>query len=317
MAACTLVAAAVIPADLLAAVKWAKAGSKFTGFLASFAVFGALGFRLVRLRMQDWLRSMESDAARVTGPAFQRVDRRAATIGETGACLLLVEFAAIVWRNMAASRGGRFALVQLAEPEDYAQLILAPGLIIAFWFAIKGRRGGWQAALVLGGALAIRHLVTGRWQALVNPVHGAAAALWLGTLFVIVVAALPVIMQEPVTRASRGPLVAGLVARFSPLALFSAGLVGLSGLLASWLHLKYFAALWTTPYGRVLIIKLVFVACIVAMGALNWRRVLPKLGTVEAAGMLRRASQWELVFTLIVLVVTAVLVCMPSPKLPM
>src|ERR1035437_959884 len=315
MAAYTLVAA-TMPGDLLSAVKWAKAGSKFTGFLASFAVFGALGFRLVRLRMQDWLRTMESDTAIVIGPAFQRVDHRAAAIGEIGACLLVVEFAMIVWRNMAASHGDMFAAVQVADSEDYAQLILAPGLIIAFWLAAKGHRGGWKAALVLGGALAIRHLVTGRWRALINPLHGASAALWLGTLFVIVVAALPVIMKEPVTRATLGSLVAGLMARFSPLALFSAGFVGLSGLLTSWLHLKYFAALWTTPYGRVLIIKLVFVACILVMGALNWRRVLPKLGTVEGAGTLRRASWWELVFTLIVLVVTAVLVSMPRPKLP-
>ena len=316
MASYTVVAAA-IPGDLLSAVKWAKAGSKFTGFLATFAVFGALGFRLVRLRTEDWLCAMESGAARVIGLAFQRVDRRAAIIGEIGAWLLLAEFAAIVWRNLAASHGGGFSAGQLAEPEDYAQLILAPGMIIAFWSAIKGRRGGWQAALILGGALAFREVVTGRWQALVSPLHGAAAALWLGTLFVIVVAALPVILHEPVNQASRGPLIAGLMARFSPLALLSAGFVGLSGLLTSWLHLKYVAALWTTSYGRMLIIKLVFVACIVVMGALNWRRVLPALGNEEAADKLGRVSQWELVFALIVLVVTAVLVGTPQPKLPL
>ncbi len=313
---CSSLVAAAIPGDLISAVKWAKAGSKFTGFLAYLAVFGALGFRLIRLRLQDWLCAMEADTAGAIGPAFQRVDRRASIIGGIGASLLLIEFAAIVWRGMAATHGGMFATVQLVEPEDWAQLILAPGLIIAFLFAIKGHRGGWTTALVLGGALAIRHLITGRLRALVNPLHAASAALWLGTLFVIVVAALPVILHGPVPRASRGPLVASLITRFSPLALFSAGFVGLSGLLTSWLHLKYFAALWTTPYGLMLIIKLVFVACIAAMGALNWRRVLPKLGSEEAAGTLRRASQWELVFTLIVLVLTAVLVSLPSPKLP-
>jgi putative copper export protein len=308
---------AAMPGDLLSTVKWAKTGSKFTGFLATFAVFGALGFRLVRLRLQDWLATIESGAVPVIGPVFQRVDRRAAVIGEIGAWLLLVEFGAIVGRNLAFSHGGGIAAVHLADPEDYAQLILAPGLAVAFWFAIKGRRGGWQAALILGGALALRHVVTGRWRALVNPLHGASAALWLGTLLVIVVAALPVIMREPVARASRGPLVAGLMARFSPLALFSAGFVGLSGLLTSWLHLKYLSALWITPYGRVLLIKLVFVGCIVALGALNWRRVLPALGTGEGAETLGRVSRWELAFTLVVLVVTAVLVSMPSPKPPL
>lgn len=315
MASYTLVAAA-IPGDLLSTVRWAKAGSKFIGFMATFGVFGALGFWLVRMRTQAWLDTMDTGAARVIVPAFQRVDRRAAIIGEIGAWLLLVEFAAIVWRSLAASHV-EMAATKLAEPEDYAQLILTPGLIIAFWFAMKGRRGGWQAALVLGVGLAFCQLVTGRWQALVNPLHGAAAALWLGTLFVIVVAALPVILQEPVDRASRGPLIAGLMARFSPLALFAAGFVALSGVLTSWLHLKYVSALWTTPYGRMLIIKLVFVACIVVMGALNWQRVLPMLGAETGAEKLRRVSNWELVFALIVLVVTAVLVGTPQPKLPL
>ncbi len=307
---------AALTGGILAAVKWAKTGSKFTGFLAYFGVFGALGFRLVRLRLQDWSRATEADKGGLVGPAFQRVDRRAAVIGMLGAMLLLVEFAAIALRTAAGNHGGLRAAMRLAEPEDYAQLVLAPLLALAFWLAAKGRRGGWTAALIVGGTFAVRHLVTGRLRALVNPLHAAAAALWLGTLFVIVVAALPVILQDPFPRASRGPLVASLAARFSPLALFSAGFVGLSGLMTSWLHLKYFAALWTTSYGQWLIIKLVFVAGIAAMGALNWRRVLPQLGTEEAAGTLRRASRWELVFTLIVLVVTAVLVSVPSPKPP-
>ncbi len=308
---------AAVTGDLLSAVKWTKAGSKFIGFLANFGVFGALGFRLVRLRLQDWLRATETDTGGLIGPAFQRVDCRASVIGVVGAVLLLVEFAAIVGRNLTTTHGDLFAAVRLAEPEDCAQLVLAPGLVIAFFLAARGRRGGWTAALVLGGLFAVRHLVTGRLRALVNPLHAASAALWLGTLFVIVVAALPVILQEPVPCAARGPLVAGLVARFSPLALISAGFVGLSGLVTSWLHLKYFAALWTTAYGHWLIIKLVCVAGIAAMGALNWRRVLPRLGTAEAAGTLQRASRWELIFTLIVLVVTAVLVSVPSPKLPL
>lgn len=306
---------AVIAGGLVSAVKWAKAGSKFIGFLAYFGVFGALGFRLVRLRLPDWLRATKEGTTSAIGPAYQRVDVRACVIGLLGAGLLLVEFAAIIGRNMAAAHGGLAAL-RLAEPEDWAQLILAPGLLVAFGLAARGRRGGWTTALVLGGLFAVRHLVTGRLRALVNPLHAASAALWLGTLFVIMVAALPVILRDPVPRAARGPLVAGQVARFSSLALWSACGVGLSGLLTSWLHLKYFAALWTTSYGQWLMIKLVFVAGIAAMGALNWRRVLPQLGTGAAAGKLQRASRWELTFALVVLVITAVLVSVPSPKPP-
>jgi putative copper export protein len=84
----------------------------------------------------------------------------------------------------------------------------------------------------------------------------------------------------------------------------------------SWLHLKYVAALWTTSYGYTLIAKLGVVAVVVALGAWNWRRMTPKLSAEEAAHELRRSSAAELVFAGVVLLLTAVLVSLPGPKLP-
>jgi len=133
---------------------------------------------------------------------------------------------------------------------------------------------------------------------------------------VLVVAGLPAILRGPVPRDRRWQLVAELVGRFSKVALVAAGFAGLSGIVASWLHLKYLAALWTTPYGYALDLKLFVVAIVVALGAWNWRRLTPKLNADESVHQLRRSATAELVFAAIVLLVTAVLVILPNPKIP-
>lgn len=79
-------------------------------------------------------------------------------------------------------------------------------------------------------------------------------------------------------------------------------------------HLKPFASLWTTPYGYALLIKLCLVAATFGLGAWNWRRQRPRLGSDEAAGRILRSSLMELTMALLVLTVTAVLVSLPSPK---
>jgi putative copper export protein len=110
--------------------------------------------------------------------------------------------------------------------------------------------------------------------------------------------------------------VAVLVSRFSPLALGSAALLGVTGVITAWRHLKYWSALWTTPYGYALDVKLALVLCVLALGAWNWRRMTPRLGDESAAHTLRRSARAELSFAALVLLVTGVLVSLPAPKAP-
>jgi copper transport protein len=72
------------------------------------------------------------------------------------------------------------------------------------------------------------------------------------------------------------------------------------------------ADLWTTPYGQVLVRKLVLVGVVALVGAYNWRRVRPALGTDAATGRLRRSMWTELCVGLLVLLATAVLVATPT-----
>ncbi|HEX2780397.1 MAG TPA: CopD family protein, partial [Gemmatimonadaceae bacterium] len=107
-----------------------------------------------------------------------------------------------------------------------------------------------------------------------------------------------------------------MVNGFSPLALVMGGLVVLFGVITAWRHLEPISALWTTPYGWALIAKLVVVAVVFALGAWNWRRQRPALGSDEAARAMRRSATRELAAAGLVLLITAVLVSLPSPRRP-
>lgn len=109
--------------------------------------------------------------------------------------------------------------------------------------------------------------------------HVLAAVLWVGGL-----AALALL------RRSSG--LATAAARFSPVALACAVAVGLSGALSAYLNLEELAQLWSTGYGRVLLLKSVALALLVVAGARHRRRTLPELGT-GAPGAFRRLAVGE------------------------
>ena len=118
----------------------------------------------------------------------------------------------------------------------------------------------------------------------------------------------------PVTERER--VVAEMVHRFSVVALASAALLGITGVITAWRRLNPLSAPWTTPYGYALIAKLCVVGIVVGLGAWNWQRVGPSLGTDGGARKIRRTASTELAFAGLVLLLTAILVSLPSPKAP-
>jgi copper transport protein len=166
----------------------------------------------------------------------------------------------------------------------------------------------------LGAALS--NLLALKWTGMVNPVHVLAGALWIGTLFAMMTIAVPAVLAGPQSGDDKALTVADLVNAFSPMALAAGGVLVLSGVVTAVRHLKFVAALWTTSYGMTLIIKLCVVAVVFALGGWNWRRVRPALGTPAAAEHLRRSARLELAVAGLVLLITSVLVSLPSPRLP-
>jgi putative copper export protein len=144
-----------------------------------------------------------------------------------------------------------------------------------------------------------------------DALHVLAAGGWLGTLLVTVVAGLPVTLRG--APGSRGREASALIGAFSPVALWCAGLLVVTGLVAAILHLGSISALWESRYGQVLLIKLAVIAVLLVVASINWRILRPRLGTDQATRRIRGSAVAELTLALVVLVVTAVLVATPPP----
>jgi copper transport protein len=144
-----------------------------------------------------------------------------------------------------------------------------------------------------------------------HAVHLIGGGMWLGTLFTMVVAGLrPALSLAPPDPAA----VARMVAMFSPIALAGAGLAVTAGVLMSYAYVGDLGSLVGTTYGRTLLIKVGLLIVTMALGAWNWRRLSPRLGSKGAARALARSATFELLIGLLLVGTTAVLVALPAPK---
>ena len=287
-------------------IDWSDPPRELAGFIGQFLAAGAIGFRFFALRSA----STESDRA-----FYDDATRRAAIIGLIGVALsgllMMMQLPALAERRHLAVG----ALIS-SDVSTTLQVIFLILEVIGFVFAIARLGPGWPLAaysLVFG---SLRAAFIGKWASVVNPVHELAAGFWIGTLLVLVVAGLTSLFQHESARDRRGVIAAHMVNGFSPLALTMGGVVVIFGVITAWRHLHVLANLWSTPYGYALIAKLCVVAFVFSLGAWNWRRQRPTLGSEAAAASIRRSATAELTVAAIVLVVTAILVSLPSPRPP-
>jgi copper transport protein len=239
---------------------------------------------------------------------------QAATLGALGLGLGAIALAASLHKR-ALSKSLTFEQAALAQGSALKlQVALLLVLLAAFVLARRRVAIGWPLAALAVLAYALRGLAGGHLATMINPLHVLGASLWIGTLFVLVVCGLRSMLSSAVPPDEREEAVADMVHRFSTLALLAAALLGATGLWTAWTHLKRIDALWTTPYGMTLDLKLAVVLVVLGLGAWNWRKVGPALGSEGGAETIRRTATTELVFAGVVLAVTAVLVSIPSPK---
>jgi copper transport protein len=110
------------------------------------------------------------------------------------------------------------------------------------------------------------------WLAiLIDGAHVLAAGVWGGGVLVLAATAPPCFRAT--TPESRGPLIRGIVGRFTRIALLALGLLVVTGAVATLLLTSSLTGLWETTWGRVLLAKVAVVAM-----------------TVLAAGRVRRAD---------------------------
>jgi copper transport protein len=189
-----------------------------------------------------------------------------------------------------------------------AALILLP-LIRNTWLLVP------LAAAVLTVSPLTGHAVENPWGQSIglflHGLHQLGGGAWLGTLTLVVAAGYG--GTRSLGEEERNRVIATLVHSYSPVALGGVGVAVLAGLAMAYGYLGSLNALWSSNYGRTLLVKTLLLVLTATLGAYNWKRLRPALGDSAASSRLYRSATLELVLGALLLGATAVLVAMPAP----
>lgn len=287
--------------------------ARAVSFIGLLALIGATVFRTLVL-------------ARARGINVElrgRMEQRAAILGLAASLLVILgAFARIYLESEMMSRMPGMQTMSMTDMAMHTrwgsalrlEIGSALAALVSFALAARRIRGAWLAAGILAIVLAVTPALAG--HAAASPkftslmvgtdfLHVLGGASWLGSLLAVMSVGIPLCLT--LNGVERWSSVASLVNSFSPVALASAVVVVVSGLIASWVHLQHLSALWQTAYGQVLLAKLALVAITFAIGAYNFRRVQPQLVAEAGAVRLRRSATIELSVGFLILLVTGLL----------
>jgi putative copper export protein len=172
------------------------------------------------------------------------------------------------------------------------KLQTAAALILLIACAITAsRRAAWPlatlAVLVFTATIPLLgHAAGDTFRVALHAAHILAGGSWLGTLGVVLLMRIPVTSFDSVEPRVTGRRVRLIILRrFSTLALPSAATAAAAGIVAAYIYVGAFSNLWTTAYGRVLLVKVALVGGISIAGYFNWQRLrrLHESGEASAA----------------------------------
>lgn len=289
------------------------------------AAIGAVAFRAIVLGRVE--KEMDPEIAGHYLPAAMRAAAvlgavAVAIVGVVAVARLLVQSAVIngTDRMLDGQLVGQMLTETVWGMAWLVQLGMATIGIIGFVLIRRAKRIGWILAGVGSVGLALSLALSGHAVVVTqfagvtvfaHVLHTVAASGWLGTLLAVVLVGLPLAFR--LDRDDRWTVVADIVHTFSPAALVFASIAALAGVFLAWTHLPTVNALWTSEYGRILLLKLGLITGTALTGAYNWLRVRPSLGDPTSARRLRRSATVELAIAGLVVAVTAVLVATPTP----
>ena len=183
---------------------------------------------------------------------------------------------------------------------EVAGVLAAIGATLAA-IAFADRRVGWLAfaaavLLVPMPSLAGHALDRGQWRPLnviADTLHIGAAALWIGGLLALAIAAPR--LSRALTEEQRRRFTGTLVPRLSAVALGSVAVIAATGLVRALSELSAVSQLWSTGYGRALLVKTALLLGVVGLGWANRNRLVPRIAAPGAGAALRRNVSVELV----------------------
>ncbi|MBI2855773.1 MAG: copper resistance protein CopC/CopD [Chloroflexi bacterium] len=176
--------------------------------------------------------------------------------------------------------------------------------LLSWWVALLAGLGILLALSIVSHTAADVTLSSA--SLIVDYVHRLGVVLWIGG--VVHLAALTPILLRGLSEEERQEVLQPLVARFSALATLCVGTVIVSGLYLAWVHVSDIRAL-PTPYGITLVIKVLMVAPLLLLGAMNLLWVGPRLSRHLSAPLwLRRFVTGEAVLGIGVLLVVGFMI---------
>jgi len=216
-------------------------------------------------------------------------------------------FSAVVWRTVLFQTGfGRVWQFRLG-------LIAVAFLLIASGLMRNKMR--WVVMLNLW-LLSIAFLVSLAWishaaSAQVQPLgllgdalHLGAAGGWIGGLVPLAI----FLTRSPVS-FSLGEGTAVVLRRFSTLSLCCVSVLVVSGMSNSWLLVGSIRALFTTPYGWLLLCKLTFFGMLIGLGARNRLAIKTKLRVQTSSDLMPQLRRNVISEACLAAVVVAIVAC--------
>lgn len=247
--------------------------------LARWFVFAALTVLVGAVAFAPLVMRAQATAALRAEAASARV-RLIRWVALLTAAAFVLDFILRLIEGAAATREAVLFIVRLT---------LLGGLALA----LRGGRAESPALVAAGAALILTQSLSSRsaslpeWvlPVLADWIHFIFAAIWLGGVAYFAIVLVPIVLRRRELLASLG----ATIEKFSPLAIMSVLVIGLTGIMQSASFLDRFEALFNTDYGRALLVKSSLFAALIAFGAFHQFIISPQLRAWRA----RAASSYE------------------------